>query len=112
MIDPSQDAFGAALLDYLEGKDVAELVLEDRSGWTGPAMRPEWFSGALSSGTGGIGKSCRLSSKGLSLTSEPVRAALPCTCNSGGCRSPLSTPRQMRSRCAGAGAWLTFAWAM
>jgi SAM-dependent methyltransferase len=43
VIDPSQDAFGSALLDYLEGKDVAELVLEDRSGWTGPAMRPEWF---------------------------------------------------------------------
>jgi hypothetical protein len=43
VIDPSQDAFGAALHDYLEGKDVPELVLEDRSGWTGPAMPPEWF---------------------------------------------------------------------
>ena len=43
VIDPPQDAFGAALLDYLEGKDVPELVLEDRGGWTGPAMHPEWF---------------------------------------------------------------------
>jgi hypothetical protein len=43
MIDPSQDAFGAALLDYLGGKDVPELVLEDRGGRTGPAIRPEWF---------------------------------------------------------------------
>jgi SAM-dependent methyltransferase len=43
VIDPSQDAFGAALLDYLEGRDVPELVLEDRDGWTGPAMGPEWF---------------------------------------------------------------------
>jgi SAM-dependent methyltransferase len=43
VIDPSQDAFGAALLDYLEGKDVPELVLEDRGGRTGPAMHPEWF---------------------------------------------------------------------
>jgi SAM-dependent methyltransferase len=43
VIDPSQDAFGAALLDYLEGKNVPELVLEDRGGWAGPAMHPEWF---------------------------------------------------------------------
>jgi SAM-dependent methyltransferase len=46
VIDPSQDAFGVALLDYLEGKDVPELVLEDRQdrqGRTGPAMHPEWF---------------------------------------------------------------------
>ena len=32
-----------ALLDYLEGKDVSDLVLEDRSGRTAPAMHPEWF---------------------------------------------------------------------
>lgn len=43
MIDPSEDAFGAALLDYLEGRDVPELVLETDDGWTGPAMHPEWF---------------------------------------------------------------------
>jgi SAM-dependent methyltransferase len=43
VIDPSQDAFGVALLDYLEGKDVPELFLEDRQGRTGPAMHPEWF---------------------------------------------------------------------
>ena len=43
MIDPSEDAFGAALLDYLEGRDVPELVLETADGGTGPAMHPEWF---------------------------------------------------------------------
>ena len=43
VIDPSQDAFGAALLDYLEGKDVPELVLEVEGGQVGPAMHPEWF---------------------------------------------------------------------
>lgn len=43
MIDPSEDAFGAALVDYLEGRDVPELVLETADGGTGPAMHPEWF---------------------------------------------------------------------
>jgi SAM-dependent methyltransferase len=43
MIDPSEDAFGAALLDYLEGRAVPELVLETAEGETGPAMHPEWF---------------------------------------------------------------------
>jgi SAM-dependent methyltransferase len=43
MINPSEDAFGAALLDYLEGRDVPELVLETDEGETGPAMHPEWF---------------------------------------------------------------------
>jgi SAM-dependent methyltransferase len=43
MIDPSEDAFGAALLDYLEGRDVPELGLETDEGETGPAMHPEWF---------------------------------------------------------------------
>ena len=43
MIDPSEDAFGAALLDYLEGRDIPELVLETDDGETGPAMHPEWF---------------------------------------------------------------------
>ena len=43
MIDPSEDAFGAALLDYLEGRDVPELVLETADGGTRPAMHPEWF---------------------------------------------------------------------
>ena len=42
VIDPSQDVFGAALLDYLEGKEVPELVLGDRGGWTGSAMHPDW----------------------------------------------------------------------
>lgn len=43
MIDPSEDAFGAALLDYLDGREVPELVLEAQDGGTGPAMHPEWF---------------------------------------------------------------------
>jgi hypothetical protein len=43
VIDPSRDAFGAALLDYLEGRDVPELVLEEEGGEAWPATRPEWF---------------------------------------------------------------------
>lgn len=43
VIDPSQDAFGAALLDYLEGKEVPGLVLEEEGGQAGPALRPECF---------------------------------------------------------------------
>jgi SAM-dependent methyltransferase len=43
MIDPSEDAFGAALIDYLEGRDVPELGLETDEGEAGPAMHPEWF---------------------------------------------------------------------
>jgi SAM-dependent methyltransferase len=43
VIDPSQDAFGVALLDYLEGKEVPGLVLEVEGGQAGPALHPEWF---------------------------------------------------------------------
>ena len=43
VIDPAQDAFGAALLDYLDGREVPGLVLEARGGESGPAMHPEWF---------------------------------------------------------------------
>jgi SAM-dependent methyltransferase len=43
VIDPSGDAFGAALLDYLDGREVPELVLEVQGGGAGPAMHPEWF---------------------------------------------------------------------
>ena len=43
MIDPFQDAFGVALLDYPEGKEVPELALEVDGGEAGPAMHPEWF---------------------------------------------------------------------
>lgn len=43
VIDPSQDAFGTALLDYLEGKEVPGLVLEEEGGQAWPALRPEWF---------------------------------------------------------------------
>jgi hypothetical protein len=43
VIDRNADAFGAALMDYLEGRDVPELALEALDGGTGPAMHPEWF---------------------------------------------------------------------
>ena len=43
MIDRSQDAFGVALLDYLDGKDVPDLVLQVQGGQAVPAMDPEWF---------------------------------------------------------------------
>jgi SAM-dependent methyltransferase len=43
VIDPAQDAFGAALLDYLQGRHMPELMLEVKGGSSGPAMQPEWF---------------------------------------------------------------------
>ncbi len=43
MIDPAQDAFGVALLDYLEGRHVPGLFLEVKGGSSGPALPPEWF---------------------------------------------------------------------
>jgi SAM-dependent methyltransferase len=43
VIDPAHDAFGMALLDYLEGRHVPELTLEVKGGQSGPAMHPEWF---------------------------------------------------------------------
>jgi SAM-dependent methyltransferase len=43
MIDPSQDAFGTALLDYLDGGDVPPLALEMQGGQTVLALQPEWF---------------------------------------------------------------------
>jgi SAM-dependent methyltransferase len=43
VIDPSEDAFGTALLDYLEGEQVPELVLEKKRGQAGLALHPEWF---------------------------------------------------------------------
>jgi SAM-dependent methyltransferase len=43
VIDRSEDAFGAALLDCLDGTDVPGLVLEAEGGTTWPAMHPEWF---------------------------------------------------------------------
>jgi SAM-dependent methyltransferase len=43
VIDPAQDAFGVALLDYCEGRHVPELMLEVKGGSSGPAMHPEWF---------------------------------------------------------------------
>jgi SAM-dependent methyltransferase len=43
VIDPAQDAFGVALLDYLDGRPVPELTLEVSGGPSGRAMHPEWF---------------------------------------------------------------------
>ena len=43
MIAATEDAFGVALLDYLEGRAVPELVLEVEGGQSVPAMHPEWF---------------------------------------------------------------------
>ena len=43
MIGRSEDAFGAALVDYLEGREVPGLVLEEQGFGAGPAMHPEWF---------------------------------------------------------------------
>lgn len=43
VIDPSQDAFGAALRDYLDGTEVPPLTLENSLGDTRPAMHPKWF---------------------------------------------------------------------
>jgi hypothetical protein len=43
VIEWPEDAFGAALLDYLDGSEVPDLTLEVDGGVTGPAMHPEWF---------------------------------------------------------------------
>jgi SAM-dependent methyltransferase len=37
------DAWGEALRDHLDGRDVAELLLELDNGEKVPAMQPEWF---------------------------------------------------------------------
>ena len=37
------DAWGAALLDHLEGREVAQPLLEVDDGTVVPAMHPEWF---------------------------------------------------------------------
>ncbi len=43
MIDPASDAFGAALLDHLDGTPVPPLTLDVQGGESSPAMGPEWF---------------------------------------------------------------------
>ena len=43
VINRPQDAFGAALLDYLDGEEVPELLLDVAGDGSGPAMHPEWF---------------------------------------------------------------------
>jgi SAM-dependent methyltransferase len=37
------DSWGAALLDYLDGREVAQPLLEVDDGTVVPAMHPEWF---------------------------------------------------------------------
>jgi len=39
----TQDAFGRALLDYLDGHMLHELTLEFEDGSSTPALNPEWF---------------------------------------------------------------------
>jgi hypothetical protein len=43
VIGRNADAFGAALMDYLEGSEVPDLALEALGQGVGPAMHPEWF---------------------------------------------------------------------
>jgi len=43
IISEKQDAFGKALLDYLEGREVKQLILEADDGSSMPAMEPAWF---------------------------------------------------------------------
>ena len=54
MVDPSQDVFGAALLDYLAGEQVPELVLGDLN--DPPADLP-WAGVLLLCGNLGLGGS-------------------------------------------------------
>lgn len=42
-IPEAQDAFGKALLDCLDGREVQQLILESDDGTSRPAMEPAWF---------------------------------------------------------------------
>jgi len=42
-IPDEQDAFGRALLDHLEGREINPLLLESDDGTSTPAMEPAWF---------------------------------------------------------------------
>jgi len=42
-IPEEQDAFGRALLDHLEDREVKQLILEADDGTSMPAMEPAWF---------------------------------------------------------------------
>jgi len=43
LIPEADDAFGRALLDYSDGKEVVTPVLETRGGGSCDALHPEWF---------------------------------------------------------------------
>jgi hypothetical protein len=43
VVAPSEDAWGAALLDHFYGRDVPMPQLEVDTGERGPAMHPGWF---------------------------------------------------------------------
>jgi hypothetical protein len=86
MIDPSQDAFGVALLDYLEGKEVPELALEVDGGEAGPAMHPEWFFRSFEQWDWWDREILPLVQDGPVLDLGPERAGPGCTCRSVGCR--------------------------
>ena len=43
LVDPSEDAWGTALLDHFHGRPVPTPQLEVDTGELGPAMHPEWF---------------------------------------------------------------------
>jgi len=43
IITEEQDAFGKALLDYLDGRGDRQLILEADDGSSAPAMPPAWF---------------------------------------------------------------------
>jgi hypothetical protein len=103
VIDPAHDAFGAALLDYLEGKHVPELVLEVEGGQAGPAMPRNGSSAVSSDGTGGIANCCRSLSMarfwiwGLGLVGRRF------TCDNEDCLLQPWRPRRARLRSAVAG---------
>jgi hypothetical protein len=85
VIDPAQDAFGVALLDYCEGRHVPELMLEVKGGSSGPAMHPEWFF------------------RSFECWDWWERELLPLVCTSsseGCCQSPPLTPRPVPWRSA------------
>jgi len=92
------------LLDFLEDRDVPDLVLEDRSGWTGPAMHPEWFFRSFEQWDWWDRKILPLVGQGPVLDLGAGAGRAPCTCNSGVCPLQLSMPRQVLPRCAGVGA--------
>lgn len=43
MLDADEDAFGRALMDWMDGCDSGRLLLERDDGWVGEAMRPASF---------------------------------------------------------------------